>query len=631
MTDFGYSTIGSAGNDNPADNWIWIKATSTPAGSGTLTSISVYCAGLNTVTSSTIVCALYSDSSGAPGSLLGSESAAVAVSGSFGWVSTTFNQSIVGGTQYWFGIRCPNYSSTNNDVNVKFDTNGGATEGYYKNGGTAAFPSTVSGATSFSGERWSIYGTYTPSGGSASSSDSSTFGDTANNVKLSGPTDGATVSDGSAKMGVSAADGATYQTAFPLTENPISESGTWQSGQRDGADWTDVRTTPGKVFGQQTGSATGNAQYADSIAFLKGAYGPDQTVTGVVFNNDTGGDWNAEVELFGRARMGAHGATGIEFNYNVQGRYATLVYWNGPLGSFTNLAQVTSGLAALQTGDVLKLTIVGSTITGYLNGVAIPGITATAPGQASGNPGLGFYLRNISQTGDPTQYGFTSFSATDGTALATLAEQSAIKLLHQDVAAFAEQVAIAVSVSSSDTATAASTQTGASAISSSDSATAGNSESVNQGGTTPSSSDTGTLAEQIRIALADVDSAQLGQSMAIALAHQDTATLQDLVAVALAIADAANLSEQTSSTAAVNVSDSGSVTDSASRSSSGGPGDGTDSSGATESAGVGAAVSTAESSAPLGESAAVIIRGPGGTPITLLIVRKRAFTLIVRG
>lgn len=166
MTDFGYSTIGSAGNDNPADNFIWCKSTSVPASNGTLTTIQAYCIGLNSVTGTQICMALYTDSGGLPGSLVVANETPVLAGASFGWVSQTFSQSITSGTQYWFGIRCPNYNSTNDDVNVKFDTNGGATENYFiNNGAQLPFPGTATGLSNFSNERWSIYGTYTPTGG----------------------------------------------------------------------------------------------------------------------------------------------------------------------------------------------------------------------------------------------------------------------------------------------------------------------------------------------------------------------------------------------------------------------------------------------------------------------------------
>lgn len=171
MTDFGYSTIG-ASTDNPADNWIWLKATSTPASSGALTLIQAHCVQRNG-TAATIDFALYSDSAGAPGSLLTATShTAASVGAAFAWVSIDMSGdgfSVVSGTQYWFCMRVPSYlGGTDNDVNVHFDTNGSLTEGYFKTGGFTEprpFPATATGSTSFANERWSIYGTFTAAAG----------------------------------------------------------------------------------------------------------------------------------------------------------------------------------------------------------------------------------------------------------------------------------------------------------------------------------------------------------------------------------------------------------------------------------------------------------------------------------
>lgn len=175
MTDWGYNTIGTGGNDNPSNNVVWCKAVGTPASNGTLTTIQAYCQQIDT-TPPTVKFALYSDSSGAPGSLVadGSGLAASSVGASFGWVSqdlSSLGVSIVSGTQYWFAILVPGGDEPappNHDVNVKFDTNGGATELYFKANGTpgaSTFPSTAAGASNAANERWSIYGSYTAAAG----------------------------------------------------------------------------------------------------------------------------------------------------------------------------------------------------------------------------------------------------------------------------------------------------------------------------------------------------------------------------------------------------------------------------------------------------------------------------------
>lgn len=159
MTDFGTTAIG-ASDDNPSNNWVWCKATSLPS-NGTLTAIQARC----TIRSAapTVNYALYSDSAGAPGILLVEGASPVIVPAGTTWVSQALEYTLVDGTQYWFGIAVPNWNGAiDQDIDVKYDTNGGLTEGYYKSAGgpPGAWPDTT-GLTALTNERWSIYGTYT--------------------------------------------------------------------------------------------------------------------------------------------------------------------------------------------------------------------------------------------------------------------------------------------------------------------------------------------------------------------------------------------------------------------------------------------------------------------------------------
>src|ERR1043166_4720389 len=58
----------------------------------------------------------------------------------------------------------------------------------------------------------------------------------------------------------------TYTTSFPLTENPISESGMWVNGQADGLLWANCITTNHFVWGNDNRGVV----YADPTALLKG-------------------------------------------------------------------------------------------------------------------------------------------------------------------------------------------------------------------------------------------------------------------------------------------------------------------------------------------------------------------------
>jgi hypothetical protein len=78
------------------------------------------------------------------------------------------------------------------------------------------------------------------------------------------------------------------------------------------------------------------------------------------------------------------------------------------LGDFTPLDAREVGVA---DGDVVKATIVGSTITCYINGAVIFSVTDST--YSSGSPGIGFYLQGGSATA--SNYGFSSLTVSNGT------------------------------------------------------------------------------------------------------------------------------------------------------------------------------------------------------------------------
>lgn len=205
----------------------------------------------------------------------------------------------------------------------------------------------------------------------------------------------------------SAARAGTYTTSFPTTENPINEGGHWINGKSTGVDWSDVATTNGMTCGTQTGSNG----YDDSTAILTGTWGSNQTAQATV--KIVGSDSGAyeEVELRLRSTISAHSCTGYEICCSKQAgsSYIQIVRWNGALGDFTYVNDQDT-THYVKDGDVIKATIIGSTITVYLNGTQI--ITGTDNTFVSGSPGIGFYLQGGS--GNPANYGFSSFMATDG-------------------------------------------------------------------------------------------------------------------------------------------------------------------------------------------------------------------------
>jgi chitodextrinase len=201
-----------------------------------------------------------------------------------------------------------------------------------------------------------------------------------------------------------------YTTNFPLTENPISENDNWINGKATGLDWSDVQTTSGLAFGTQTGSNG----YDDSTAVLAGSWGPNQTAQATVHTVNQNSGIYEEVELRLRTTVAAHNITGYEINYRCTSdgsQYITIVRWNGALGNFTYVNTLTGG-PGLHNGDVVEATIVGSTITAYLNGTQM--LQGTDSTFTSGSPGIGFFLQGGSAAADG-DFGFTTYMASDGT------------------------------------------------------------------------------------------------------------------------------------------------------------------------------------------------------------------------
>jgi hypothetical protein len=204
-----------------------------------------------------------------------------------------------------------------------------------------------------------------------------------------------------------------YDTRFPLRENPISEHGNWLNGGADGIDWTDVQTTKHMAFGTMPGNAYYPYTYADSTAVLAGSWGSNQTVRATLSVPNASNQYGVfeEVELRVRTSIVAHSIAGYEINCSVNTRdaYAQVVRWNGPLASFTELDGAGIGCA---DGDVLKATVAGknvATITVYKNGVQILSVTDRCAPIRTGNPGIGFFLEGA--TGLDAEYGFRDFRA----------------------------------------------------------------------------------------------------------------------------------------------------------------------------------------------------------------------------
>ena len=200
---------------------------------------------------------------------------------------------------------------------------------------------------------------------------------------------------------------AVYTTTFPLTENPISESGKWINGGTTGIDWGNVRTTPGLAFGTVVSLGP---PYNDSTAVLAGPWPSDQMAKATVHTVNQNSSIFEEVELRLRTTVTAHSITGYEFNFRCVAdgsQYAQIVRWNGALNDFTYVDSRTG--PGLHDGDVVMATAVGSTLTTYINGTAV--FSSTDATFSGGTPGIGFYNQD-GMTSNNADYGFSDFTAT---------------------------------------------------------------------------------------------------------------------------------------------------------------------------------------------------------------------------
>ena len=187
------------------------------------------------------------------------------------------------------------------------------------------------------------------------------------------------------------------------------------NGHADGLDWADVQTSPGLAFGLEIGGSRPEPQkYDDSTALLKGTWGPNQTVQATVYSVHPNQDdkvWE-EVELRLRSSITPQSCTGYEVMFRcskIPQAYCNVARWEGPLGKFTYLKQMGGSKYGVKTGDVVKASMIGNTLTVYINGEQIFQLNDSK--FPSGNPGMGFFLDGA--TGVNRDFGFSSFMATD--------------------------------------------------------------------------------------------------------------------------------------------------------------------------------------------------------------------------
>src|SRR5580765_1910374 len=165
---------------------------------------------------------------------------------------------------------------------------------------------------------------------------------------------------------------AMYSTTFTHTENPISQDGHWIHGAEVGLDWSNCVTSGGIVHGRQNNG--GGPNYNDSTALLSGTWASNQSVTVTFYKTNVVENDYPEVEIRLRSALSAHSCTGYEICWSLRtdsSCYVSITRWNGPFGSFTNVAAVYGSQYAITNGAILKAVAVQDSISAYVNGVKI--------------------------------------------------------------------------------------------------------------------------------------------------------------------------------------------------------------------------------------------------------------------
>lgn len=196
-----------------------------------------------------------------------------------------------------------------------------------------------------------------------------------------------------------------YSTAFPLTENPISEGGRWRVGGVTGF-YRSPQTTPGLCFGNGT-----SADFDDCLGQLQTPFLNANYSISVVIHK-TGGYTapdSHEVGIYGRLIIGASLVRGYEVLIGFTSGEFQVVKWLGISQASDNFTVMsTSGTpAAVNDGDVFRADFIGNVITVYRNGSLFNTTTDSSSPWLDGNPGMGFFIR---PGGTPSSYCTTSWA-----------------------------------------------------------------------------------------------------------------------------------------------------------------------------------------------------------------------------
>lgn len=238
----------------------------------------------------------------------------------------------------------------------------------------------------------------------------------------------------------------TYSTTFPATENPISDGGNWISGSAAGLCsgnpcYYDFRATSNFAYG----TMPLNAGSSDSTAILNGTWGLNQTVTAVIAGTSFSA---AEAEIRLRSSLYAGGLSyGYEVLFNVG--YCQIVRWEGAVSTqgsaaYTVLYDPTASIPCSTTptlGSTIKASAVSTdggtttTITAWVNGNQVMTVKDSGQGHPVTindafcsthicNPGMGSFPD--APNGNSSNFGFSSFTATDDGSVAPPSGLSAV-------------------------------------------------------------------------------------------------------------------------------------------------------------------------------------------------------------
>lgn len=199
-----------------------------------------------------------------------------------------------------------------------------------------------------------------------------------------------------------------YFTAFPLTENPINQSGMFRVGSVTGF-YKNPRSTPGKCFAADFVGAG----LDDCLAHLVNHAVPvDHRVTVTIFRapSYTAGDTH-EIGVYLRMVIGDEFVRGYEMLFEASGSFQ-VVRWEGtshdfPDNFFTGISVSGAGPGQLADGDEIVAQVIGDDFEVFKNGISVA--TFTDSTFSDGNPGMGFFVREGGTT--PENFCTTSWAA----------------------------------------------------------------------------------------------------------------------------------------------------------------------------------------------------------------------------